>query len=64
MKALTCSCGRVVTGQTSEELLAAVEQHIQAEHGQREHSHVASATIAIQYPQNTNAVDIEEDEDK
>lgn len=33
MKAVKCSCGYVATGETADELLADVEEHIDAEHG-------------------------------
>ena len=42
-KTVQCSCGHVASGETAEELLAAVEAHIQLEHtpnrgGDREHA--------------------------
>lgn len=32
VKTVTCSCGRLIAGDTGDELLAAVERHIDAEH--------------------------------
>lgn len=32
VKTVTCSCGRLITGETGDELLTAVELHIEAEH--------------------------------
>jgi predicted small metal-binding protein len=33
MKHVTCSCGYVASGETADELLTAVEAHIDASHG-------------------------------
>lgn len=33
VKTVTCSCGYIATGETSDELLADVEAHIDATHG-------------------------------
>jgi hypothetical protein len=31
-KLINCECGRVVTGETDDELIAAVETHVQSDH--------------------------------
>lgn len=36
METLTCTCGRVLSGETAEGLLVQVEAHIAAEHAPRE----------------------------
>ena len=31
-KIINCECGRVVTGESDEELIASVEEHVQSDH--------------------------------
>ena len=61
MRSVKCSCGQVIEGRNGENLLAAVEAHIDWKHRHREDAHISPSTLVVQHEEKTDAVKAEEE---